>query len=124
MCRTEAEPDTKRRVLVVDDDEALLRMVKLMLREDGYDVMTASNGEEGLVEALARHPEAIILDLEMPRMDGWTFYRELRARRVDAPVLILSAYDARAAQRELGANAYVHKPFDIDDLVERVHELV
>ena len=120
----EGEPSKKHRVLVVDDDAALLRMVKLMLREDGYDVMTASNGEEGLVEALARHPEAIILDLEMPRMDGWTFYRELRARRVDAPVLILSAYDAREAQRKLGADAYVHKPFDIDDLVERVHQLV
>ena len=119
-----ADRKSARRVLVIDDDPALLRMVKLMLRDDGFDVMTAANGEDGLAKAVTCEPEAIILDLAMPRMDGWTFYRELRARDVDAPVLILSAYDARYAQRQLGADAYVVKPFDIDELVERVHELV
>ena len=118
----ESEPG--RSVLVVDDDPALLRMVRLMFRGRGFTVITASDGERGLAEAIERHPAAIILDLEMPRMDGWTFYRELRALSIDAPVVILSAYDARAAQRRLGADAYVAKPFDVDELVERVDALV
>ncbi len=124
MDRISTRSDRHPRVLVIDDDPALLRMVKLMLREDGFEVITANNGREGVADAIACPPEAIILDLAMPKMDGWKCYHELRSRNVDAPVLILSAYDARAAQRKLGADAYMVKPFDVDALVERVSELV
>lgn len=112
-------------VLVVDDDAALTRMLRLTLRDGGFDVTTAANGALALDQIDAEHlPDAIVLDLEMPVMDGRSFYRELRERGFEVPVLVLSAYGARVAQRELGANAYLNKPFDPEDLITEVRELV
>ena len=126
--RTYHRPERELRaipvILVVDDDAALSRMLLLALRGDGLDVASAPNGQVALDEVEERHPDVIVLDLEMPVMDGRTFYRELRARGTDTPVLILSAFEARRGQRELGANAYLNKPFDPDDLVREVRQLL
>ena len=119
-----ADREPRRRILVVDDDVALLRMLRLLLRHCGFDVTTTSNAADALSEATQARPEVIVLDLAMPRIDGWTLYRELRDHAVHARVLILSAYDARTAQRKLGADASLAKPFEADELVERIHELM
>ncbi len=111
-------------VLVVEDEPALRRMLSFTLKDGGFDVRTAWNGVEGLEQVSARTPDVIVLDLEMPVMDGRTFYRELRKRGLDTPVCILSAYGARQAQRELRAEAAVQKPFSPDALIEKLRQLV
>lgn len=115
--------DGSRAVLIVDDDAAVRRMLRLTLIASGFEVELAENGVAAL-ESIGRHePDAVILDLEMPEMDGRTFYRELRDRGVEIPVLIVSAYGARAAGRELGTPA-LDKPFNPDELVKTVRRLV
>jgi DNA-binding response OmpR family regulator len=116
--------DDHARVLVIDDDAPMSRMIAMTLRSSGYDVSTASNGELGLEEVEATPPDVIVLDLMMPVMDGRTFYRELRHRGFHIPVVILSAHGAREAQRELQAEAAINKPFLPEDLADKVDELI
>ena len=111
------------RILVIDDDAALLRMLRLSMISSGFDVVTAQDGEAGLEKVAAEVFDAVILDLQMPRMDGRTFYREMRAGGHQTPVVILSAYGAEEARRELGAAAAVPKPFDPDHLVDTVRRV-
>lgn len=111
-------------VLVVDDDAALTRLLRLVLRDGGFEVRTAMNGREALEEVTADEPDVIILDLQMPVMDGHTFIRELHARGLHPRVLVLSATGARRAQRELHADAAMDKPFEPEDLVETVAQLM
>src|SRR5687767_12619614 len=85
----------KHNVLVVDDDANLTRLMATILRTSGMEPLTATDGYTAL-EAFAEHNiDAIVLDVEMPKMDGRGFFRELRARGIQTPVLIASAYDAR-----------------------------
>ena len=111
-------------VLVIEDEPALRRMLTFTLRDAGFDVRTAWNGVEGLQQVDAAIPDVIVLDLEMPVMDGRTFYHRLRERGLRTPVCILSAYGARKAQRELEAEASVQKPFGSDDLIDKLRDLV
>lgn len=112
------------RILVVDDDVNLTRLLRAILRTSGFEVVTAGDSTEGLSVAESEQFDLIILDLRMPVMDGRTFYRELRARGVDTPVVIASAYGARAAQAELGAQASIEKPFDPDRLIDTVNAIL
>jgi DNA-binding response OmpR family regulator len=112
-----------RAVLIVDDDASLRRMLRLTLLDGGFDVRLAENGRAALEAIAEQAPDAVVLDLEMPEMDGRTLIRELRERGIDVPVLIVSAYGARAAGRELGAPA-MDKPFNPDELLMAVRELV
>lgn len=116
--------DRATRVLVVDDDAALLRMIRLTLVSDGFDVTDATDGIAGLEALEAQTFDLLILDLQMPRMDGREMYRELRARGHDLPVMILSAYRAESARTELGAQAALNKPFDIDVLITQIEALL
>jgi DNA-binding response OmpR family regulator len=111
------------KVLVLDDDNALLRLLRLTLTSEGFEVITASNGLEGLEKVDREPPDVILLDLEMPVMDGRTFFRELRKQGNNTPVLILSAYGARDAQRELHADGSLEKPFDADVLMNELKQL-
>lgn len=111
-------------VLVVDDDAAIARLVRLALRASGFDAITAANGAEALRRLDDHDADLIVLDLEMPVMDGREFFRELRARGDQTPVLILSAYGAELARRELKAEAFVSKPFEPDYLVQEVEKLL
>jgi DNA-binding response OmpR family regulator len=111
------------KVLVLDDDNALLRLLRLTLTSEGFEVITASNGLEGLEKVDREPPDVILLDLEMPVMDGRTFFRELRKQGNNTPVLILSAYGARDAQRELDADGSLEKPFDADVLMNELKQL-
>ena len=117
---------TSARILVIDDDPSLLRMLRLSLLSDGFDVTTAQNGLEALnkLQEQDGNVDVIVLDLQMPVMDGRTFYREMRANGYSTPVLVLSAYRADDARRELGAEASLNKPFDPDLLVQSLRELV
>jgi CheY-like chemotaxis protein len=111
-------------VLVVDDDPGLNRLVAAIIRSAGYQVTTANGGIEGLDLVDNQEFDAVILDLLMPELDGRGFYRELRARGRSAPVLIVSAYGARAAQQELGAEASLTKPFDPEVLLRTLARLL
>lgn len=111
-------------VLIVDDDPPLARMLALTLRGSGFEVRCATDGASALEAVEAECPDAIVLDVHMPVMDGYAFYRELRSRGVDVPVLISSADDSREAQRAMGAQAYLDKPFHPEALVNNVRELM
>ena len=111
-------------VLAVDDDPAILALLKLTLADEGFTVTTAANGAEALASFDEVHPDIVVLDLEMPVMDGRAFYRTLRQRGEATPVLLLSAHGARAALRELGAEAAFEKPFDPYMLGRRLRSLV
>ena len=121
---TDSRPGVIGRVLIVDDDASILRMLGIVFRGDGFDVRTASNGREALDAIDGFRPGAIVLDLEMPVMDGREFFRRLRARGDQTPVLILSAYGADRARHELHAEAFVSKPFEPDELVQVVQQLI
>ena len=117
----------RERILVVDDDANIRSTIALVLDEEGYEVVQAKDGREALTivgPAEPAEPAAIILDLNMPVMDGATFYREMRARGMQIPVLILSAVNAVRVGNELGANAALNKPFDIDVLVSTLSRIV
>lgn len=118
------EPVRPCRVLVVDDDAAILRLVSLALVSEGFEVVVAQDGVEGLDQIDANEIDVVVLDLQMPRMDGRAMYHEMRSRGCTLPVLILSAYGAERARRELGAEAAMSKPFDVDELIDCIRTLL
>ncbi|MEZ4400336.1 MAG: response regulator [Kofleriaceae bacterium] len=112
-------------VLVADDDAWILRMVATVLEKRGYQVMTATDGEEALTLALGTPPDLLITDVMMPRMDGWALVKALRARPELAtlPVIFLTALSSdedRIRGFRLGADDYVPKPFRFEELDLRV----
>ncbi len=112
------------KVLVIDDDAALLRMIRLTLRLEGFEVVTATDGQLGLDRVVDSSPDVVAVDLQMPIMDGRAFYRVLRSDGHRVPVLIMSANGALEARRELGANAAITKPFEPAELVSTIRRLV
>ncbi|MEX2446074.1 MAG: response regulator [Dehalococcoidia bacterium] len=120
-----ARRDTPRaRVLVVDDDAGVRLVVHDVLADAGIAVSCAADGAAALTAVAQQEPDVILLDLNMPVMDGRQFYHALRRLGRDVPVIVLSAQDSRAGQRELGADDALPKPFDIDELVAHVLTLV
>jgi len=110
------------KVLVVDDEAAILRTMDVNLRARGYDVQLATSGTQALALAARRHPDAVILDLGLPDLDGIDVIRGLRGWTA-VPIIILSARTAEAqkvAALDAGANDYVTKPFGIDELMARL----
>jgi len=112
-------------VLVADDDAWILRMVATVLEKRGYSVETAVDGEDALARALARTPDLLITDVMMPKLDGWSLGRQLRAHAELAmmPVIFLTALsseDDRIRGFRLGADDYVTKPFRFEELDLRV----
>ena len=99
-------------------------MLRITLLSEGFSVEVAGDGQQAL-DALERvQPDLIVLDLQMPVMDGRSFYRAFRQRGFTTPVLVLSAYNAEAAQEELGAEAFLGKPCDPDEFSQLVHVLL
>ncbi|HEX5369096.1 MAG TPA: response regulator transcription factor [Dehalococcoidia bacterium] len=110
-----------RTILVIDDDPGLLRLLSVVFRAEGFIVQTFDDPQPALEWlATAAQPDAVVLDLRMPEMDGRSFYREMRGRGFNAPVVIASAFGAKEAREELGADASIGKPFHPDDLVRVV----
>lgn len=111
-------------VLIVDDDKNLTLLLTTVLELEGLQVLTATDGQAAL-DLLSTHDvDVIVLDLLMPGMDGRTFFRELRARGDTTPVLVASAYGARSAQREMGAEGAIEKPFDPESLARAVRGIL
>ena len=115
------------RLLVVDDDPALSRTLRRALGVEGYDVDIAPDGAEALQLLAASHYDAVVLDVNMPRVDGLAVCRSMRARRDSTPVLMLTARDAvgdRVEGLDAGADDYLVKPFALDELNARVRALL
>ncbi len=124
------------KILVVDDDPDILDAVSMILESRGYSVVTARDGVEGLANLKAENPDILILDLMMPKMDGFAVCKELQdprwAKYRSIPILILTSVREEASRRryeletglELDVDDYVEKPFQPDVLLERVGRLV
>jgi CheY-like chemotaxis protein len=108
------------RVLIVDDDEATRRLLRLSLSFGDFEVCAASNGAIALERIEADDIDAIVVDYQMPVMDGGTFVREARARGIEAPIIMISAWPQ--ARLVSGTDAFVSKPFDPDELLRVVTE--
>jgi len=113
------------RILVADDDPVILRLLQVNFNLEGYEVHTATRGEEALEKAREHLPDIILLDVMMPGVDGWEVCRRLKEDQATAaiPVIFLSARAQDQDRRrgyELGVVAYVTKPFDPGELIEVV----
>jgi two-component system, OmpR family, response regulator len=114
------------RLLVIEDEIDLLRTLEKALKEEGYAIDTASDGEEGLFKATSWNYDAIVLDLMLPKLDGWELLKRLR-RVKKTPVLVLTARDAlpdRVKGLDTGADDYLVKPFERLELLARLRALV
>ena len=115
------------KILLIEDYDPVRKYVARGLQEAGYAVDTAADGEEGLWYAETGEYDAVVLDLMLPKKDGWAVIERLREKGNPVPVLILSARDAledRVGGLNLGADDYLVKPFAMEELLARVHALV
>jgi DNA-binding response OmpR family regulator len=117
--------DARSRILIVDDEPDLLSMLRFGLELDGFEVIEASDGEQGLDLARSRDPNLIVLDLMLPRMDGYKVCRALKfdARYRNIPIFILSARTAEKDKRlalDLGADEFMTKPYEVKALVAKI----
>jgi two-component system, OmpR family, response regulator MprA len=116
----------RERVLVVDDDPPLRRMLQRTLVAEGFEVAVAGDGGAALVAAERSAPDVIVLDVAMPVLDGLAVCRRLRSKGLPTPILMLTARDAvvdRVAGLEAGADDYLIKPFAVQELVARLRAL-
>jgi DNA-binding response OmpR family regulator len=116
---------SRPRILLVDDDPVIVRLLQINFRLEGYDVETASRGEEALERVRANKPDVVVLDVMMPAIDGWEVCRQLKETPSvkHVPVIFLSARaqdEDRQRGYALGVDEYVTKPFDPAHLVEIV----
>src|SRR3712207_1426814 len=115
------------KVLIVDDDRSLREALRRALSLAGYEAMTADGGQDGLTKVATLGPDALVLDLGMPDIDGLEVCRRLRAARNRVPVLMLTARDAVADRidgLDAGADDYLVKPFDVGELNARLRALL
>jgi two-component system, OmpR family, response regulator len=114
------------RILVVEDEPRLLHNLAKALREEGYAVDTADNGEDGLFKAETYNYDAVVLDIMLPQLDGWGMLERLRKNK-KTPVLMLTARDAHADRirgLDNGADDYLVKPFDLGEMLARIRALI
>jgi two-component system, OmpR family, alkaline phosphatase synthesis response regulator PhoP len=126
--RGEAAVDRKR-ILVVDDEIYIVHILEFSLTMEGYTVLTASNGEEALKMIEQERPDLVVLDIMMPKLDGYEVCRHLRQdeRFAGLPVILLSAKGRpvdREAGLQAGADDYIAKPFSPRKLLEKIRELL
>ena len=127
--QSESAPTTSLpSVLVVDDEPQVVWVLQFSLEAEGYTTYAANNGVEALAEISEHHPNLMVLDIMMPTMDGWSVLEEMLKLPVEERprVVIVSALSSlrdRAKAAELGADAYVPKPFNVDELLAVLHGL-
>jgi DNA-binding response OmpR family regulator len=116
--------DNKKRILVVDDHPRVLAFVAIDLKLRGFDVITATSGEEALRKTKTEKPDIILLDILMPGMSGFEVLEKLRPG-TDTPVIAFSASpENQDPAIRAGANMFIHKPFDPDEMARKIGELV
>src|SRR5258706_3375155 len=109
----------KKQVLIVDDEPNLRKILSAQLSRDGYDVMTAEDGEQGLQTLRDHHIDLVITDLKMPKVDGMTLLREALREEPELPIVMITAHgtvDTAVEALKLGAFDYLTKPFDKDEV--------
>lgn len=114
------------RILVVEDARDMNRLIEKTLKKDGYSVDCCFDGEEALTCLLGAEYDAVLLDVMMPKLDGYSLLKQLRDRNFDTPVLFLTAKDAvadRVRGLDLGADDYLVKPFAFDELLARIRAM-
>ena len=117
----------KARVLIVEDDSSLLFGLKKNLQFEGYEVLTASDGEAGLSLAVDERPDLIILDVMLPRMNGFEVCEVLRSNKVETPVIFLTAKaleSDKVTGLTLGGDDYMTKPFSVAELLARIQTVL
>jgi len=115
------------KILVIEDEEPLADVISTGLRQEGYIVQVALDGNKGISMATSEHYSAILLDVMLPGIDGWEVCRRLRDIRDTTPIMMLTARDSvrdRVHGLEIGADDYLPKPFDFAELIARVHALI
>jgi CheY-like chemotaxis protein len=121
-------PPPRKRVLICDDDPVILRLLQVNLEIEGYDVISAHHGEEAVQLALSERPDLVVLDIMMPRMDGYEACQQIKSHDAtrDIPIVFLSA---KAQQSDIdmgtsfGVTQYLTKPFDPTELLQVVERL-
>ncbi len=116
---------SNKRILIVEDDFDNTTLVRLLLERERFDVISASNGQQGLDLVQETQPDLIVLDLDMPVMDGWGMLKELQSKTVtqDIPIVIVTAHlmpDERGKVFKAGGQGYVLKPYHAHDLVSEI----
>ncbi|MFN8581740.1 MAG: response regulator transcription factor [Gemmatimonadaceae bacterium] len=114
-------------ILVVEDRREVLDVLQRTLSDNGYDVLTAADGDVALEIALDQHPDLLVLDIGLPKKNGYVVAQELRARAFTNPILMLTARDTvqdKVTGLDAGADDYLAKPFDYDELLARVRALL
>jgi DNA-binding response OmpR family regulator len=116
-------------ILIADDSRTIVSMVASRLERSGYEVVTTANGEEALQLATDRQPALVILDVEMPKLDGYEVTRRLRANAETSaiPIVLLTSHDdevSLATGHEAGATEYITKPFSPQDLVAVIERIL
>lgn len=116
-----------KKVLVVDDESSIVTLLKYNLEEAGFHVITASDGQEGLSLAIEEQPDVILLDWMLPRLDGMEVCKELRLKKIQTPIIMLTAkgeeFD-KVLGLELGADDYMTKPFSPREVTARVKAMI
>lgn len=117
-----------KKIMVVDDEPDTVDLVKLVLETEGFEVMTAYSGRECLAKMLEKKPDAVLLDIMMPEMDGWEVFKKIREIDKNLPVALLTIrnqdIDKILGLHVLKADDYITKPFGRKELVDRVKKMV
>jgi len=118
-----------KRILIADDDVQLVDMLQIRLEANGYEVITAYDGQKALEKAQTQAPDLVILDLILPKLPGEEVCREIRdnEKTTDLPIIMLTGKTSdvdRVVGKVIGANYYIPKPFEDDELLSRVKELL
>lgn len=123
------KPPKKKRVLIVEDQAVISNMLRMRLEANNYEVISAADGEEGLEKARKENPNLIILDIMLPKMDGYRICQLLKAdpKYKTIPIIISSGrtpQEVRKVSKEVGADAFVSKPFEAEELLSKMKELL
>lgn len=114
-------------ILLIEDDPAIALGLKKNLRFEGYEVLTAHKGDEGLEVAIQKQPDLILLDIMLPNLSGFEICKTLKRSQVDIPVIMLSAKDQEIDKimgLDLGADDYITKPFSVRELIARINAVM